>query len=380
MVTKQVKNATDKAGKATGAVTKTAKKATGGNSNELTDALKGLGQVALTRATGSLTKKISSTAGRLGDFAEGGGGGLLEAVTGGKPSVKGEAMKGAVKGGLSGIAQKVRNAFGGGGGKGSKIKLTNIVEEIDIGAPLELVYDQWTRFTDFPQFMKKVKNVEQTSDEKTEWKAQVFWSHRSWDATIIEQVPYEKIVWRSKGQKGHVDGAVTFHELTPDLTKVVLVLAYHPQGLFERTGNIWRAQGRRVRLELKHFRRHVMTEDLLHPDDVEGWHGEIHDSHVVEPDEDQDEGQDEERADTEDEQDSADTETEEDEEAESEEEPAEDEDFDEAAEEEPEEAEEPEEPEEDTDEAEEDTDEVEEERPRRRRARAGAGSGRGSSR
>jgi hypothetical protein len=114
------------------------------------------------------------------------------------------------------------------------------------------------------------------------WKAQVFWSHRTWEATVIEQVPDERIVWRSKGQKGHVDGAVTFHELAPNLTRVLLVLEYHPQGMFERTGNLWRAQGRRTRLELKHFRRHMMTQGVLHPDDIEGWRGTIHDGEVVE--------------------------------------------------------------------------------------------------
>ena len=67
-------------------------------------------------------------------------------------------------------------------------------------------------------------------------------------------MPDSHIVWRSKGAKGHVDGAVTFPELGPNLTRVLLVLEYHPQGLFERTGNLWRAQGRRARLEFKHFR------------------------------------------------------------------------------------------------------------------------------
>jgi hypothetical protein len=56
---------------------------------------------------------------------------------------------------------------------------------------------------------------------------------------------------------------------------------YHPQGLFERTGNIWRAQGRRARLELKFFRRQVMTEAILHPDEIEGWRGVIEDGEVV---------------------------------------------------------------------------------------------------
>src|SRR5207248_11768294 len=149
---------------------------------------------------------------------------------------------------------------------------------------------------DFPTFTKKVESVDRNRQDETKlsWKAQVLWSHRTWEASIVDQRPDERIVWRSKGQKGHVDGTVTFHELGPSLTRIIVVLEYHPQGLFERTGNIWRAQGRRVRLELKHFQRHVMTEVLQHPDDVEGWRGVIHEGEVVsaESDEEEPEAQD----------------------------------------------------------------------------------------
>src|SRR5205823_2800549 len=106
------------------------------------------------------------------------------------------------------------------------------------------------------------------------------WSHRTWESTILEQVPDDKIVWRSQGDKGYADGAVTFHELAPSLTRILVTLEYHPKGLFEHIGNLWRAQGRRVRLELKNFQRHVMTEVLLHSDEVEGWRGVISDGEV----------------------------------------------------------------------------------------------------
>jgi uncharacterized membrane protein len=181
----------------------------------------------------------------------------------------------------------VSKSLGGGGKSGGKgggkgMKVTNIVEQIDIGAPLELTYNVWTQFQDFPTFMKKVETVNQEEEAKLSWKAQVFLSHRSWRSTITEQIPDNRIVWKSEGDKGHVDGTVTFHALgEPELTRVMVVLEYHPGGVVENIGNLWRAQGRRVRLELKHFRRHVMTQVITNPDEVTGWRGEIRDGEVV---------------------------------------------------------------------------------------------------
>ena len=238
------------------------------------------------RAISSVHNKVEGATGRLTDYVEGGAGpGLMAAVTGTKDLAEGKGpVRSMLGAGAKGAAEKVKGLFGK-GGQGKKLKVTNIVESVDVGVPIDVAYNQWTQFTDFPSFMKKVENVDQVEDEKLHWKAQVLWSHREWDADIIEQIPDERIVWRSKGAKGHVDGAVTFHELSPDMTRILLVLEYHPQGLFEHTGNIWRAQGRRARLELKHFRRHVMTNAILHPDEIEGWRGVIKDGEVVEDDE-----------------------------------------------------------------------------------------------
>lgn len=187
---------------------------------------------------------------------------------------------GGQSGVLGRLAGKVKGQGDGQGGA-EKVKVTNIVEHVDIGAPRRLVYDQWTRFQDFPSFMKKVVSIDQPSEEKLDWKVKIFWSSRTWESTIVEQVPDSHIVWRSRGAKGHVDGTVSFHSLAPNLTRVLIVLEYHPQGLIERAGNMWRAQGRRARLELKHFRRYVMTHSLTRADRIEGWRGEIRDSEVV---------------------------------------------------------------------------------------------------
>lgn len=225
--------------------------------------------------------KVTDLTDRLNGMADGDGlmgkaakEGAEEAAEGGSP------IKGALKGGLSGAKDKVKEKLGGDNKGEDGMKATNIIEEIDVGVPVSVAYNQWTQFQDFSNFTK-AETVDQEDEVKVTFKAKVFWSHREWEATILEQIPDEKIVWRSKGEKGHVDGAVTFHELAPNLTRILVVLEYYPQGLFERTGNLWRAQGRRARLDLKHFRRHVMTEVIQNPDEVEGWRGEIHDGEVV---------------------------------------------------------------------------------------------------
>jgi len=261
---------------------------TDGPMARLRDEAGGLFGALTERATATLRDKVESTAGRLTDYVEGDGGpGLIAAVTGAKNMAAGKGpLRSLLGAGFAGAREKVAGIFGGGKGKGEsggkqKLKVTNIVESIDVGVPVRVAYNQWTQFRDFPTFMKKIENVEQADDDKLNWKAQVFWSHRTWEATILEQHPDEMIIWRSKGAKGHVDGAVTFHELAPNLTRIVLVLEYHPQGMFEHTGNLWRAQGRRARLELKHFERHLMSHVLLNTDEVEGWRGVIEDGEVV---------------------------------------------------------------------------------------------------
>ena len=242
------------------------------------------------------TEKVGSATEMLTDYAENGGPTVKALKAAAPDAAQGKPLRGLAKAAFGGATGMISKSLGGGGKGGGKrggkgLKVTNIVEQIDIGAPLDLTYNVWTQFQEFPTFMKKVETVSQEEEAKLNWKAQVFLSHRSWRSTIIEQIPDNRIVWKSEGDKGHVDGTVTFHALgEPELTRVLVLLEYHPGGVVENIGNLWRAQGRRVRLELKHFRRHVMTQVITNPDEVEGWRGEIRDGEVVSDGEGGDQG------------------------------------------------------------------------------------------
>src|SRR5437763_10757868 len=97
-------------------------------------------------------------------------------------------------------------------------------------------------------------------------------------------MPDRRIVWTSDGKKGSTKGVVTFHPLADDLTRILLDIEYYPTGLVEKTGNIWRAVGRRARLDLKHFRRFVTMEGEA----TGSWRGEIRDGEVVSRPDEQD--------------------------------------------------------------------------------------------
>ncbi|MGX1026794.1 SRPBCC family protein [Streptomyces sp. SAI-097] len=278
-----------------------------------------------TRLLTGVGTKLGQTTGKLNDIAEGNSPGFAKlALDGGRKLAEGKGpMRAAFEVGAGKVKDNVVGAFKNlTGGKGRKKggggqKPTVIIEYVDVGVPLRTAYDQWTQYQDFSTFAKGVKSANRADDTSSDWQLKVFWSNRSWKAKTTEQVPDDRISWTSEGAKGSTKGVVSFHELAPSLTRVVLVIEYYPKGLFEKTGNIWRAQGRRARLDLKNYVRHITFKGEA--DD--GWRGEIRDGEVVRSHEDAVAEEEEEQQDRQEEQDDRDEEQGQEPEGEYEEEP-----------------------------------------------------------
>ncbi|MFD6188578.1 SRPBCC family protein [Streptomyces sp. NPDC060275] len=257
-----------------------------------------------TRLLTGVGTKLGETTGKLNDIAEGNSPGFAKlALDGGRKLAEGKGpMRAALEVGAGKVKDNVVGAFKNlTGGKGHKKggggqKPTVIIEYVDVGVPLRTAYDQWTQYQDFSTFAKGVKSANRADDTSSDWQLKVLWSNRSWKATTTEQVPDDRISWTSEGAKGSTKGVVSFHELAGNLTRVVLVIEYYPKGLFEKTGNIWRAQGRRARLDLKNYVRHITFKGEA--DD--GWRGEIRDGEVVRSHEDAVAEEEEERRDQQD--------------------------------------------------------------------------------
>ncbi|MBZ6291283.1 SRPBCC family protein [Streptomyces olivaceus] len=244
-----------------------------------------------TRLLTGVGTKLGETTGKLNDIAEGNSPGFAKlALDGGRKLAEGKSpVRAAFEVGAGKVKDNVVGAFKNltGGGRGRKKggggqKPTVIIEYVDVGVPVRTAYDQWTQYQDFSTFAKGVKSANRGDDTSSDWQLKVFWSNRSWKAKTTEQVPDDRISWTSEGAKGTTKGVVSFHGLADNLTRVVLVIEYYPKGLFEKTGNIWRAQGRRARLDLKNYVRHITFKGEA--DD--GWRGEIRDGEVVRSHED----------------------------------------------------------------------------------------------
>ncbi len=237
------------------------------------------------KAVTDLGSKLGEGVGKLADPRQGlPGAGLAGSLAkGGQALSEGKSpAQAAMAVGSSHVKDMLKNKVKGLFGKGrksggGKSKSVTIVEDIDVGVPVREAYDQWTQFQEFSTFAKGVVSVEKADDVSSNWKVKVAKSTRSWKANVTEQVPDERIAWTTEGAKGTVKGVVTFHRITDDLTRVLLVLEYFPKGLFEKTGNIWRAQGRRARLDLKLYRKFIM----MRGEATDGWRGEIRDGEVV---------------------------------------------------------------------------------------------------
>ncbi|WP_340374784.1 SRPBCC family protein [Streptomyces sp. SS7] len=301
---------TETVGSATSATTKTAGKTAGKAAGAAGDGANPLAGVAHSEAADRLKeevqeylsaqaerlltgvgRKLGETTGKLNDIAEGNSPGFAKlALDGGRKLADGKGpVRTALELGASRAKDSVTGALKNLGGKGkgkgkggAGHKPTVIMEQIDVGVPLRTAYDQWTRYQDFSTFAKGVKSASRADDTGSDWQAKVFWSSRSWKAKTTEQVPDDRISWTSEGAKGTTKGVVSFHRLADHLTRVLLVIEYYPSGFFEKTGNIWRAQGRRARLDLKNFARFI----TLKGEAADGWRGEIRDGEVVRSHED----------------------------------------------------------------------------------------------
>ncbi len=143
---------------------------------------------------------------------------------------------------------------------------------VDVHAPVREVYNQWTQFELFPQFMEGVEQVTQLDAKHLHWKARIGGKAQEWDAEITEQLPDQRIAWHSVAGDMNA-GVVTFHRISDDTTRVMLQLEYEPQGVVESAGAALGIVDHRVKGDLERFKDLIERQGQA----TDGWRGTIQD-------------------------------------------------------------------------------------------------------
>jgi uncharacterized membrane protein len=148
--------------------------------------------------------------------------------------------------------------------------VSRITEDIEVGVPVKVAYDQWTQFESFPRFMEGVDRVVQLDDATLEWTASIAGKVKHWRAEITEQRPDEVVAWRAT-EGAQNDGQVRFEPRGADRTLVTLQLDVEPEGLVEKAGDALGVVERRVRGDLERFKEFI--EGRGH--ETGAWRGDI---------------------------------------------------------------------------------------------------------
>ncbi|MGH8904388.1 MAG: SRPBCC family protein [Egibacteraceae bacterium] len=148
--------------------------------------------------------------------------------------------------------------------------MATVEKTIEVDQPITTVYNQWTQFETFPEFMRGVESVYQLDAKRLHWKADIGFVKREWDAEITEQVPDQTIAWRSIGDVRN-DGRVSFQPVTPDRTRVIVRFDYDPHGFIEKVGDKLNLVDQRVEEDLERFKDFIESRGP----ETGAWRGEI---------------------------------------------------------------------------------------------------------
>ncbi|WP_042372102.1 SRPBCC family protein [Streptacidiphilus neutrinimicus] len=149
--------------------------------------------------------------------------------------------------------------------------MSTVQESIEVEVPLHTAYNQWTLFEEFPRFMEGVEEVTQIDARHNHWRTKVGGATREFDTEIVDQLPDERIAWRTIGGEVQQHGVVTFQRLDQTRTAVRMALAFEPEGVAEKAADVLGMVDRRVKGDLKRFKQYVEDRGF----EEGGWRGRI---------------------------------------------------------------------------------------------------------
>jgi uncharacterized membrane protein len=144
----------------------------------------------------------------------------------------------------------------GSGDSASKTRRLPIQRWTDVAVPIEVAYQRWTEFEEFPKFMHRVLNVEKKGRDNVSWTEKIWFSTRQWEGQITQRRKNDLIAWKTMKGTSH-SGVVTFHKLDTSLTRVMVDMDFRPSGMIEKMASGLRFVKRAVEADLARFKAYV---------------------------------------------------------------------------------------------------------------------------
>lgn len=148
--------------------------------------------------------------------------------------------------------------------------MSTVIESVDVSVPISTVYNQWTQFESFPQFMEGVERIEQRDAKHLHWVLDIAGVTREFDATITEQHPDERVAWKSDDGPTHA-GVVTFHRLDEQTTRITAQIDVDPEGMIEKVADKLGVLDRRVKGDMKRFKEFIEERHR----ETGAWRGDV---------------------------------------------------------------------------------------------------------
>ncbi|WP_328390796.1 SRPBCC family protein [Streptomyces sp. NBC_00400] len=135
--------------------------------------------------------------------------------------------------------------------------MSTVKETVDVEAPVHTAYNQWTQFEEFPKFMEGVEKITQLDDGRNRWTVKIGGVQREFDTEIVDQLPDDRIAWRTTTGETRQRGLVSFQRLDETHTRVELVMDIDPSGVAEKAADVSGTIERRVKGDMRRFKDYI---------------------------------------------------------------------------------------------------------------------------
>ncbi|MFF5482009.1 SRPBCC family protein [Streptomyces sp. NPDC012935] len=149
--------------------------------------------------------------------------------------------------------------------------MSTVKETVEVEVPVGTAYNQWTQFEEFPNFMEGVEEVRQLDHSHNHWTTKIGGVRREFDTEIVDQLPDERITWRTISGDIQQKGTVRFQRVDDTHTRVELVMDVEPSGAAEKAADMTGTIDRRIKGDMRRFKDYIEHRGI----ESGSWRGRI---------------------------------------------------------------------------------------------------------